>query len=79
MKTIKDIDIKNKKVLIRCDFNVPIVNGKIADDTRIKKSLETIKYCLKQNASIILFSHLGRIKEESDLKKNDLKPVAKRL
>lgn len=79
MKTIKDIDIKNKKVLIRCDFNVPIVNGKITDDTRIKKSLETIKYCLKQNASIILFSHLGRIKEESDLKKNDLKPVAKRL
>ena len=53
MKTIKDIDIKNKKVLIRCDFNVPIVNGKITDDTRIKKSLETIKYCLKQNASII--------------------------
>ena len=79
MKTIKDIDIKNKKVLIRCDFNVPIVNGKITDDTRIKKSLETIKYCLKENASIILFSHLGRIKEESDLKKNDLKPVAKRL
>ena len=79
MKTLKDIDIKNKKVLIRCDFNVPIVNGKITDDTRIKKSLETIEYCLKENCSIILFSHLGRIKEEADLKKNDLKPVAKRL
>ena len=79
MKTLKDIDIKNKKVLIRCDFNVPIVNGKITDDTRIKKSLETIEYCLKENYSIILFSHLGRIKEEADLKKNDLKPVAKRL
>ena len=79
MKTLKDIDIKNKKVLIRCDFNVPIVNGKITDDTRIKKSLETIEYCLKENCSIILFSHLGRIKEEADLKKNDLKPIAKRL
>mgnify|MGYP004460136007 CR=1 FL=1 len=79
MKTIKDIDIKEKKVLIRCDFNVPLENGKILDDTRIKESLETIKYCLDKNCKIILLSHLGRIKEESDKEKNNLKPIAKRL
>lgn len=79
MKTIKDIDIKNKKVLIRCDFNVPIKDGKIVDDTRIVGALETINYCLENNSKIILLSHLGRVKEESDLAKNDLSPVAKRL
>jgi 3-phosphoglycerate kinase len=72
MKTIKDIDIKNKKVLIRCDFNVPIKDGKIVDDTRIVGALETINYCLENNSKIILLSHLGRVKEESDLAKNDL-------
>lgn len=79
MKTVKDIDITNKKVIIRCDFNVPIKEGKIIDDTRIKESLNTIKYCLEQRAKIILLSHLGRVKEESDLTKNDLSPIAKRL
>ena len=79
MKTIRDLDIENKKVIIRCDFNVPIENGIIVDDTRIKGALETIKYCIKNNAKIILMSHLGRIKEEKDLKKNNLAPVAKRL
>ena len=79
MKTIKDINIENKKVIIRCDFNVPIKEGKIVDDTRIVSSLQTIKYCLEKNAKIILLSHLGRVKEESDLKKNDLAPVAIRL
>ena len=79
MKTLKNIDIKNKKVIIRCDFNVPIKDGKIVDDTRILGSLKTIEYCLSQNAKIILLSHLGRVKEESDLAKNDLSPVAKRL
>lgn len=79
MKTVKDFDLKDKKVLIRCDFNVPIENGKISDNTRIVKSLDTIKYCLEQNAKVILFSHLGRIKEEVDLEKNNLKPVAKEL
>lgn len=79
MKTIKDLDINDKKVIIRCDFNVPIKDGKITDDTRIKAALETINYCIKHNSKIILLSHLGRIKEESDLKKNDLSPVAKRL
>lgn len=79
MKTIRDLKLENKKVLIRCDFNVPIKNGQIIDDTRIKESLKTINYCLEHKAKIILLSHLGRIKESSDLKKNDLKPVAKRL
>lgn len=79
MKTVKDIDIENKKVLIRCDFNVPIKEGKIIDDTRIKESLDTINYCLEKNCKIILFSHLGRVKEKKDLEKNNLKPVAKKL
>ncbi len=79
MKTLQDIDIKNKKVIIRCDFNVPLKNGRIVDDTRIKASLDTINYCLKNNCKIILLSHLGRVKEESDLTKNNMKPVARRL
>lgn len=79
MKTIKDINIENKKVIIRCDFNVPIKEGKIIDDTRIKAALDTINYCLDKNCKVILLSHLGRIKEESDLEKNNLKPVAERL
>ncbi|MCI5789882.1 MAG: phosphoglycerate kinase [Tenericutes bacterium] len=79
MKTIKDMDLNNKKVIIRCDFIVPIKEGKIIDDTRIKASLETINYCLEHNAKVILMSHLGRVKEEADLAKNDLKPVAERL
>ena len=79
MKNIKDLDIENKKVIIRCDFNVPIKEGKIVDDTRIVGALDTIKYCLEKNCKIILLSHLGRVKEEADLAKNDLSPVANRL
>ena len=79
MKTIKDLDINNKKVIIRCDFNVPMKEGKITDDTRIVAALETINYCLEKNAKVILLSHLGRVKEEADLAKNDLAPVADRL
>lgn len=79
MKTIKDIDINNKKVLIRCDFNVPIKEGKIVDNTRIVGALPTIKYAIEHNAKVILLSHLGRIKEESDLDKNNLAPVAQEL
>ncbi len=79
MKTIKDLNIDNKKVIIRCDFNVPIKDGKIVDDTRIVGALPTIQYCLDHNAKIILLSHLGRVKTAEDLKKNDLSPVANRL
>ena len=79
MKTIKDINIDNKKVIIRCDFNVPLKDGKITDDNRIVGALPTIKYAIDQNAKVILMSHLGRVKEEKDLKENSLEPVAKRL
>lgn len=78
-KTIRDYDLKGKKVIIRVDFNVPIKNGMITDDTRIVESLETIKYAIKNGAKIILMSHLGRIKEESDLTNNSLYPVSIRL
>ncbi len=78
-KTIRDFDINNKKVIIRCDFNVPIKNGIILDDNRIKESLKTIKYALEKRAKVILLSHLGRVKSEEDKKKNTLLPVCKRL
>ena len=79
MKTIRDFDLDNKKVIIRVDFNVPIKDGVILDDTRIKESLKTINYAIDNNAKVILMSHLGRIKEESDKIKNTLKPVSVRL
>lgn len=78
-KTLKDLDFKNKKVIVRFDFNVPLENNKITDDTRIKASIETIKYLQNQDAKIIMLSHLGRIKSEADKAKNTLAPVAKRL
>ena len=78
-KTIRDIDLNNKKVIIRVDFNVPIKDNKILDDNRIVMSLKTIRYAIDNNAKVILMSHLGRIKEESDKIKNSLKIVAKRL
>lgn len=78
-KTLKELDFKNKKVIVRFDFNVPLENNKITDDTRIKASIETIKYLQNQDAKIIMLSHLGRIKSEADKAKNTLAPVAKRL
>ena len=79
MKTIKDVNLENKKVLIRCDFNVPMNNGKIEDDTRIVASLRTIKYALRNNAKVILLSHLGKVKTEEDKISNSLYPVAEKL
>ncbi len=78
-KTIKDYDLSGKKVIIRVDFNVPIKDGEITDDNRIKASLETINYAINNNAKVILMSHLGRIKTEEDKIKNTLEPVALRL
>ena len=78
-KTIKDYDLEGKKVIIRVDFNVPIKEGIIQDDNRIKQSLETINYALEHDAKIILLSHLGRIKTEEDKENNTLEPVALRL
>lgn len=78
-KTIRDYDLSGKKVIIRVDFNVPIKDGKITDDNRIKASLETINYAISNNAKVILMSHLGRIKTEEDKIKNTLEPVALRL
>ncbi|WP_159723546.1 phosphoglycerate kinase [Enterococcus sp. CSURQ0835] len=77
--TVKDIDLKDKKVLVRVDFNVPVKDGVIGDDTRIKAALPTIKYVLEQGGKAILFSHLGRIKTEEDKAGQSLKPVAARL
>ena len=79
MKTIRDFDLNNKKVMIRVDFNVPIKDGKITDDNRIKMSLETIKYAIEKNAKVILLSHLGRVKTEEDKVKNNLNIVVPRL
>lgn len=79
LRTIKELDLENKRVIIRVDFNVPIKDGKITDDNRIRESLDTIKYVIKHNGKAILMSHLGRIKEEADLKKNTLLPVRDRL
>lgn len=78
-KTVKDIDVKDKKVLVRCDFNVPQdENGNITDNRRIVASLKTIDYLLEHNAKVILCSHLGRPKGEFN-EKYSLKPVAKEL
>ena len=78
-KTIKDVQLNGKKVLIRVDFNVPMKNGVITNDNRIVQALPTIKYAIDNNAKVILFSHLGRVKTEEDKAANSLAPVAKRL
>ena len=78
-KTIRDFELENKKVIIRVDFNVPIKDGVITDDNRIRESLETINYAINNGAKVILLSHLGRVKTEEDKAKNTLEPVAFRL
>ena len=78
-KIVSDLNVKGKKVLIRVDFNVPMKNGVITDDTRVRAALPTIQYVVDNGGKAIVFSHLGRIKEEADFAKNDLTPVYKRL
>ena len=78
-KRIQDLDVRDKRVLLRCDFNVPVENGVIKDDSKIVESLETIEYLIKNHAKIIILSHFGKVKTEEDKKKNTLEPVAKHL
>ena len=74
--TVKDVELKGKKVLVRVDFNVPLKDGVITNDNRISAALPTIKYILEHGGRAILFSHLGRVKEEADKEGKSLAPVA---
>ena len=78
-KTLRDLDVKGKKVLVRVDFNVPIKDGVITDDNRIIAALPTLKYILENGGKVIAFSHLGKVKAEEDKVSKTLAPVAKRL
>lgn len=78
-KTIRDIELSNKKVLIREDFNVPLKDGVISDDNRIRASIPTLEYILSKGGKAIVFSHLGRIKTEEDKANGSLRVVADRL
>ena len=79
MKYIENINVENKKVILRLDLNVTIKEGVILDDTKIKKSIPTIKYLLNKNAHILIMSHLGKVKTEEDKKNNSLKIVSDTL
>ncbi len=78
-KRIQDMDVNGKRVILRCDFNVPVKNGAILDDSKIIASLETIEYLIKNHAKIIILSHFGKVKKEEDKINNSLEPVAKHL
>lgn len=78
-KIVSDLDLKGKVVLERADFNVPLKDGKITNDNRIVQALPTIKYIIEQGGKLVLFSHLGKVKQESDKEGLTLKPVADAL
>lgn len=75
-KIVYDLELKDKTVLVRADFNVPLKDGEITNDNRIVQALPTIKYIIEQGGKVVLFSHLGKVKEESDKESLTLKPVA---
>lgn len=75
-KIVSDLELKDKTVLVRADFNVPLKDGEITNDNRIVQALPTIKYIIEQGGKVVLFSHLGKVKEESDKESLTLKPVA---
>ena len=77
-KTVRDVDLKGKKVIVRCDFNVPMQDGKISDDTRITAALPTIQYLIETGAAVILMSHMGRPKGKANMEFT-MAPVAERL
>lgn len=77
--SVRDLNVENKVVIVRVDFNVPIQNGAISDDNRIVQALPTIEYLIEKQAKVVLMSHLGKVKTEEDKIKNNLAPVAVRL
>ncbi|TDM03707.1 phosphoglycerate kinase [Macrococcus carouselicus] len=78
-KIVSDLELKDKKVLVRADFNVPMKDGEITNDNRIVEALPTIKYIIEQGGTPVIFSHLGKVKTEEDKAQLSLHPVARRL
>ena len=78
-KTVRDIDVAGKKIIMRVDFNVPLKDGVVTDDTRVRAAIPTIKYLKDQGAGIILMSHLGRPKSDGPEPALSLKPAADKL
>ena len=76
---LKNTYVDNMRVILRCDFNVPMIEGNITDESKIIKSLETINYLLSKNCKIIILSHLGRVKTEEDKKNTSLLPIKNSL